>query len=163
MTTAALAVGPKATPVRLLMTCGDSVYEQLQEMAKSKRLWIPHNVLLVKKSPQLDVLKRASLFITHSGQGSTSESIHYGVPMVCIPFFGDRPSVAYRVCDELGLGKRLDFDKFTAKELNECICKLLRDKSYLERCLLFSKISRKYNAPIDGAKIVFEFVQSQNS
>ena len=120
---------------------------------------MPQNVLLMPKVPQLDVLKRASLFITHSGQNSTSESIHYGVPMVCIPVFGDQPSVAYRVTDELGLGVRIPYDDLTPQKLHEAAAEVLNDTGYLERVLLYSKISRKYNGTQNATQKVVEYIQ----
>ena len=44
--------------------------------------------MLVERAPQIELLKRAYLFISHNGMNSTSESIHFGVPMLFIPMFG---------------------------------------------------------------------------
>jgi UDP-N-acetylglucosamine:LPS N-acetylglucosamine transferase len=46
---------------------------------------IPSNVIIVDKAPQIDLLKRASLCISHAGLNSTLESLAQGVPMVAIP------------------------------------------------------------------------------
>ena len=45
---------------------------------KEKNYEIPDNIYLVRSAPQLDILKRASLFITHCGMNSTSETVHFG-------------------------------------------------------------------------------------
>jgi UDP:flavonoid glycosyltransferase YjiC (YdhE family) len=34
--------------------------------------------------PQLEILERCSLFITHCGMNSINESVYYGCPMVNI-------------------------------------------------------------------------------
>ena len=75
--------GLKQLPVdehtpRVVVSTGDSVYEQFAELIKRNSYTLPKNILLVKSVPQVEILKRASLFITHSGQNSVSESIHYG-------------------------------------------------------------------------------------
>ena len=46
---------------------------------------------IVAWAPQVQVLAHASIavFVTHSGSNSVCESISYGVPMICRPFFGD--------------------------------------------------------------------------
>jgi len=66
-----------------------------------------NNVIFVPHAPQIEILKRAHLFITHAGMNSVSEAIHYAVPLICIPLSGDQNFVAWRVADELGIGIRL--------------------------------------------------------
>lgn len=147
---------------KFLISTGDISYARFLKMIADKELEIPDNLLLLPKVPQLDVLKRASLFITHSGQGSTSESIHYGVPMVCIPVMGDQPAVAYRTADELGLGVQLDFDEFDGEAVKKAALTVLNDTSYLERVLLFSQISRKYQGTKEATRITIEYLQSKS-
>ena len=83
----------------VVISTGDKIYDILKE---SKN--IPSNVYLVKSAPQIDILRRASVFISHCGMNSTSESVHFGVPMVCIPLSADQPIVANRIANELKLG-----------------------------------------------------------
>lgn len=77
---------------------------------------LPRNVTVRSWLPQLDILRRADLFITHGGMNSVNESIHAKVPMLVIPQGNDQPTVAARV-EELGLGLRLDPRKATATQL----------------------------------------------
>jgi zeaxanthin glucosyltransferase len=46
---------------------------------------IPENVTVSAWFPQIDVLKIASLVITHGGLGTVKESIYFGVPMIVLP------------------------------------------------------------------------------
>lgn len=46
---------------------------------------IPSNFLVEPYVPQLEILKRASVFVTHAGANSLHESLWFGVPMVAIP------------------------------------------------------------------------------
>ena len=64
--------------IKVVVSTGDIVYDQFCDLSSKNMYSIPTNVLLVRSVPQIEILKRASLFITHSGQNSTSESIHYG-------------------------------------------------------------------------------------
>jgi UDP:flavonoid glycosyltransferase YjiC (YdhE family) len=50
---------------------------------------IPSNVIVDAVS-QVEVLKRASLMITHGGLNSVKECIFFGVPMVVFPLVGDQ-------------------------------------------------------------------------
>ena len=145
---------------KFLMSVGDKTHSNIQQLTASNKLELPGNLLVMPRVPQLDILKRASLFITHSGQGGTSEAIHYGVPMVCIPVMTDQPEVAYRVSDELGLGVQLNFDTFDGEAIKNAVLRVTGDKSYLERVLLYSQISRKYNGAKEATRITFEFLQA---
>ncbi|XP_045487122.1 uncharacterized protein LOC111000247 [Pieris rapae] len=53
---------------------------------------VPKNVHLVKWAPQQSILAHPNLkfFITHGGQLSTTEAIHFGVPVIGIPIMGDQ-------------------------------------------------------------------------
>jgi MGT family glycosyltransferase len=46
---------------------------------------IPSNFIVRPSVPQLEVLQRASAFITHGGMNSIHEALYYGVPLILIP------------------------------------------------------------------------------
>src|SRR5207244_2301491 len=50
--------------------------------------------IIVAYAPQLELLRRASLVITHAGLNTVLESLAHGVPMVAIPIANDQPGVA---------------------------------------------------------------------
>ena len=68
----------KRENLRIIVSTGATVYDQFQTAIKSNQYVLPDNIYLAKSAPQTEILKRASLFITHNGMNSTSESIHYG-------------------------------------------------------------------------------------
>ncbi|MEV4807197.1 macrolide family glycosyltransferase [Nonomuraea sp. NPDC049421] len=67
---------------------------------------LPQNVLARRFVPQLELLDRAALFVTHGGMNGVNEALHAGVPMLVIPQGADQPLVARRVA-ELGAGLAL--------------------------------------------------------
>ena len=52
---------------------------------------------MVRSAPQLELLDRAALTITHAGLNTTLESLARGVPLVAIPITNDQPGVAARI------------------------------------------------------------------
>uniref|UniRef100_A0A6N2KCQ0 anthocyanidin 3-O-glucosyltransferase n=1 Tax=Salix viminalis TaxID=40686 RepID=A0A6N2KCQ0_SALVM len=60
--------------------------------------------------PQEEVLNHPSIggFLTHSGWGSTIESISCGMPMLCWPFRGDQQTNSRYTCPEWGIGMEID-------------------------------------------------------
>ena len=61
---------------------------------------IPPNVLVVSHAPQIEILKRSSLCITHAGLNTALESLSSGVPMIALPITNDQPGVAARIADK---------------------------------------------------------------
>lgn len=58
---------------------------------------LPAHIRVVTQVPQIDILARASLFITHGGFSSVRESLYFGVPMLVFPCWLDQPGNAARV------------------------------------------------------------------
>jgi MGT family glycosyltransferase len=151
----------KRDDLSLLISVGQEVYRVYEEKMLNENYILPKNVLIMPSVPQIDILKRCSLFITHAGMNSASESIHFAVPMICIPIQVDQPLVAIRICDELNLGKRLDIQNLSTMQLRNSIHQVLGDRSYLERILEYSKISRKYNGSAKSAAHIIEFMNTK--
>ena len=61
----------------------------MEETFKKQLGTIPENVKIFEKVPQVDLLKRCNLFITHGGMNSILESATLGVPMLVFPLNED--------------------------------------------------------------------------
>jgi MGT family glycosyltransferase len=82
--------------------------------------------------PQTSVIPRAGLVITHGGNNTITECLHFGKPMIVLPLFWDQHDNAQRV-DELGLGVRLDTYRFTDAQLHGALDRLLGDTALRDR------------------------------
>jgi zeaxanthin glucosyltransferase len=77
----------------------------------------PKNAIIVKRAPQLELLKRAAVCITHGGLNTVLESLAQGVPQVAIPVSYDQPGVAARIAHHR-TGVVTSLDKLTADHLS---------------------------------------------
>lgn len=85
--------------------------------------------LVVRYAPQLEIVKRAAVVITHAGINTALESLSEGVPLVCIPIGNDQPGVASRVAMR-GAGLVVPWHRLTAKRLRSAVLTVLEDESY---------------------------------
>lgn len=99
---------------------------------------LPGNSLVVEYAPQLELLKKATLTITHAGMNTTLESLRAGVPMVAIPIANDQPGIAARIA-WTGAGEVVPLDKLSVKRLRGAIERVLREDSYKKNALRLQK------------------------
>ncbi len=76
--------------------------------------------------PQTRVIPLVDLVVTHGGNNTVTESLHFGKPMIVLPLFWDQYDNAQRV-HEKGFGRRLRTYEFTDSELLEAVEGLLGD------------------------------------
>jgi UDP:flavonoid glycosyltransferase YjiC (YdhE family) len=115
---------------------------------------IPSSIKLVPFAPQLEILKRASVFLTHCGMNSTSESIWFGVPMICMPVSLDQPLIASRVVKDLGLGILLNSKDFKLEDLANSFYKIYSDNSFQIKSFEYSRISQKHNGIENTCEVI---------
>lgn len=58
---------------------------------------LPGNHLVVRYAPQIALLRRAVLAITHAGMNTTMQALYFGVPLIAIPLAHDQPAIAARL------------------------------------------------------------------
>ncbi len=102
-------------------------------------LELPRHIRIVAQAPQLEALRRASLFITHAGTGSIKESIWCGVPMLAFPFLGDQFGNAARV-QYHGLGERANYKRISSQDILTISKRLLNERQYREQATKFQSL-----------------------
>jgi zeaxanthin glucosyltransferase len=110
----------------------------ISNYVKTDEFNCPGNVLIASEAPQVELLKRASLMVSHGGVTGLKESAFMGVPMLLIPIHYDEFGNAARVVYH-GLGARLQLEKVSALELGRVIDRLLKDSSYARQAKLMSQ------------------------
>jgi zeaxanthin glucosyltransferase len=90
---------------------------------------LPGSPIVVDFAPQLELLRKATIAITHGGLNSALESLGQGVPLVAIPVAFDQPGVAARV-RWTGAGEFIPSSKIDAHRLRTTVERVLRESSY---------------------------------
>ncbi len=82
--------------------------------------------------PQPAILPRVDLVVTHAGNNTTTEALHFGKPMVALPLFWDQYDNAQRIA-EIGVGVRLSTYECATDELLGAVDGLLADEAVRDR------------------------------
>jgi MGT family glycosyltransferase len=101
---------------------------------------IPGNFIVKAFVPQLQLLQRTTLFITHSGMNSVNEGLCAGVPLLMIPQAADQLFIAQHI-QRLGAGKMLRNTKLNAQRLRKAAEEILAQPA-------FGQVSAKIGASL---------------
>ena len=114
---------------------------------------LPGNPIVVHRAPQIEVLKRAALVITHAGLNTALEALQYGKPMVAIPVTADQPGVAVRL-ERLGLALVVPVKKATVQRLRKAVRQVLGNPVYAERAVNVQRELAELQGLDQAARIV---------
>ncbi len=94
---------------------------------------IPTNFVVCRYAPQLAILQRAHVFITHGGLNSAHEGLYYGVPEIVIPHQLEQALNGKRVAETRAgvlLGARPPYGRVTAGQLRAALDTVLSKTIY---------------------------------
>ena len=103
--------------------------------------------------PQVSVLPHVDLVITHGGNNTVTECVHFGKPMVLLPIFWDQHDNAQRV-HETGFGERVATYSFTDEEISSAIDRLLSDAELQARLAAASERLRARPGNVMAADLI---------
>ncbi|XP_046979442.1 UDP-glucosyltransferase 2-like isoform X1 [Schistocerca americana] len=120
----------------------------------------PANVKISKWLPQSDILAHRNLkfFITHGGMMSVQEALHFAVPLLGVPIYGDQEPNLLKV-QSLGYGIMLLFNNITEKSFQWAVNELLLNPRYVENARKYSRLFHdRPQKPLDTAVYWTEYV-----
>lgn len=94
---------------------------------------LPESAIAARWVPQIPVLEKAGLMITHCGLGTVKECIFHGVPMLGFPMDKDQPDNALRIVHH-GLGvSGGEFSGASAGQIVALVRQIESDPAFAER------------------------------
>jgi zeaxanthin glucosyltransferase len=120
---------------------------------------IPGKPLIVRDAPQLEILKRAEIVITHAGPNTVFETLLQGKPMIAIPKTFDQPAIAARLA-WLGAAIVLRPGNPSVREIRSALSKLLSDPSYRNAARGLQAAIRSAHGLKHAADVIEQALQS---
>lgn len=118
---------------RLVDVLGTTRHRYIVSMGpQATRITLADNMVGAQMLPQTKVIPQVDLVISHGGNNTVTETLHFGKPLIVLPLFWDQYENAQRI-DELGFGTRLATYHFTDDQLTGAVDALLADTGLRER------------------------------
>jgi MGT family glycosyltransferase len=114
---------------------------------------LPGFPLLVRYAPQLEILKRAAMVITHAGPNTVLETLMEGVPMIAIPIAHDQPAIAARLA-RLKLAEVLPLRNLSSEKVRAAAEALLSNPRYGESARTIGLKMRSFRGAERAADII---------
>jgi len=116
---------------------------------------VPNNAIVVNHAPQLELLKKASVCITHAGFNTVLEALTQGVPQVAIPVTNDQPGVGARIAAHQ-TGVVASSEKLTVSHLSTLVDEVLNNSTYRDNARKFQQAIAKTNGLSRAASLLEE-------
>jgi zeaxanthin glucosyltransferase len=114
---------------------------------------LPANVVVVNWAPQLKMLERAAMMITHGGLGAVKECIFFAVPMLVFPGKWDQPYHAARVAHH-GIGVRGNSRESSVRQIRKLIDGIAGNALFKQRIEAMSRTFREIENSGIGVRTV---------
>jgi len=141
-----------ATPHRYVVSTGP-LHEEIELAA---------NMTGAEFLPQPSIIGMCDLVITHGGNNTITECMHFGKPVIVLPLFWDQYDNAQRM-RELGLGVRLDTYRFTDADMHRALDRLLGDAALHDRLARAAVTIQRRDGLAKAADIIEQTASAQMS
>lgn len=109
--------------------------------------------VVVRDLPQLNVLMRADIVISHGGLNTTLETLMEGKPMIVIPKAFDQPAVAARL-EHYGLAVVLAGKKLSEARIRGALMSILSQSSYRDAAMKMKRAIHASGGLVQAAKVI---------
>jgi UDP:flavonoid glycosyltransferase YjiC (YdhE family) len=120
------------SPDYQVIVSAGGAYKKLQKSAIAK------NAIVYRSVPQISLLNKIDLFISHGGNNSINEALASGKPIIVMPVGGEQADNASRIV-YLGVGKRIDIIKFNERQLLSIVEEIRQTPTFQAQALTIMK------------------------
>ncbi len=117
---------------------------------------LPENVSVYPRVDQIAVLEKADAFLSHCGMNSASESLYFGVPLLCFPQTKEQGGVAARVT---ALGAGIMLEEPSQSAIKAAVKRLLSDTKIKENAEQIARSFRRCTGPIAAADKIEQVIK----
>ena len=132
-------------PVQLVITRGGGVHPLPGTLAGDP--------LVVDYAPQLELVKRSRVVITHSSANTINESLSNGVPMICLPQVFDQYGTAVRAARS-GAAVMIPAQQVSTDRIAKALKSVLEDSSFTEAAMRFKSRQDQSNSISDSVRFI---------
>ncbi len=111
--------------------------------------------LVVPYAPQLALLEKSSMLITHAGLNTALEGLARGLPMLCIPITNDQPGVAARI-EWLKAGMTSLPGKVSAERIRVAVTRLMTEPGWRSNALDYQQ---KLRTSLPGVQMAADLIE----
>jgi MGT family glycosyltransferase len=116
---------------------------------------------VVEYAPQLEVIAKASLTITHGGLNTVLDSLSHGVPLVAMPITFEQPGNAARI-RWTGTGEVIPISQVSVSNLQTAIQQVLTEESYKDNARRIQQAIAQAGGVRRAADIIEQVVNPQS-
>jgi MGT family glycosyltransferase len=148
---------------RLTEVLGKTNHRYIVSMGpQHQQIKLAANMVGAQFLPQTKIIPQVDLVITHGGNNTTTEALHFGKPMILLPLFWDQYDNAQRI-HELGFGIRLSTYAFTDDQMHSAITSLLTDLALQRKMQENAKIIQSRDGLAVAASVIEEVANKYKS
>jgi MGT family glycosyltransferase len=124
-------------------------------------LELSKNIHVFNTVPQIEILSKSSLFISHGGFSSIREAICCGVPLIVCPIGVDQPGNAARIVYH-NLGISIDINEMTTQSLLKQVIQTLSNSTIYHSVKKMQKVFLENSKYSEGVKFIDNYIRKQN-
>jgi len=123
---------------------------------------LPENIAVYSWVPQLDVLRRADMFITHGGLGSILDGLYFGLPLLMVPQQGEQMLNSMRAA-ELKAGVVLNKNIVSVDSLRWYSNRLLNEPEFKTQAQKIGDSFRAAGGALKAADLIEDLLKNSKA